>query len=101
MEEAKPLGVLAKNAYSEMAERFEGIEFVSMAPAYDKRSLLFLLGQPSNRPGFFIDFTGHEELLVQVEALTDDISHDVISLLRGLLDGELCRREDLPVGAGA
>lgn len=101
MEEAKPQGVLAKNPYSEMAKRFEGIEFVSVAPASYKRSLLFFLEQPSNRPGFFIDFTGHEELLTQVEALTDDINHDVISLLRGLLAGEICRREDLPVGAGA
>jgi len=97
---------------ADFTERLEGIEFVKMddsaveagdqaqeAPAM--RSLLYFLQvppTPPRRPGVFVDFTGNEELLAQVEALTDDLSHDVISLLRGLLNGELCKRKDEPVG---
>jgi len=70
----------------------------SMRPAADAdmRSLLYFLGRPQDTPpqppGFFVDFTGHEQLLAHLQGLSDDINSDMIALLTSLLDGELCRR---------
>ena len=59
------------------------------------RSILYFI-EPAKTappaPGFFLDFTGHELLLDQVQALSDDINSDMIALLSELLDGQLCRR---------
>ena len=67
--------------------------------AEEQRSLLCFLEKPVVRPGLFIDFTGNEDLLAQVQALSNDLNHDLLCLLRGLLKGELGKMVDGPVGA--
>jgi len=69
-------------------------------PLPDVRSLLHFI-QPSQDaptppqpPGFFVDFTGHEQLLAEVQALSDDLNSDMIALLSAVLDGELYRRKE-------
>lgn len=61
------------------------------------RSLLQLVGDapspPLAPPGFFMDFTGQEDLLAWVSTLSDDPCQDILGLLQHLRDGNLCRRQ--------
>lgn len=65
------------------------------APGGAKPGVLSLVSQPTTvpaRPGFFLDFTGHEDVLQRLQAVSEDLNHDVICVLSAVVNEELCFR---------
>lgn len=62
----------------------------------EAKSLLALVkGKQADRPGFFLDFTSHEDLLERVLAASEDLNGEILVLLSALLDGKLQSEEDV------
>jgi|GEM_PF-3681716 len=43
----------------------------------------------SGRPGIFLDFTGHEDVLERLHEVSEDVNHDVVCILSAVLDGKM------------
>lgn len=48
-----------------------------------------------SRPGFFLDFTGHEELWRELNRICEDMNADVLCLLEALTTHKLIAKEKL------
>lgn len=54
-----------------------------------KPGALSLVQGAPERPGLFIDFTGHEDVLERLRGVSDDVNHDVVCILSAVLDGKM------------
>ena len=61
-------------------------------PAPLRRGLLVSLAAPDARPGFFVDFTGYEELLEQVGPVCPELNEEIMALLAAVVSGRLAWR---------
>jgi len=43
----------------------------------------------AGRPGIFVDFTGHEDVLRRLHEVSEDVNYDVVCILSAVLDGKM------------
>ncbi|RQW89914.1 MAG: hypothetical protein EHM79_02080 [Geobacter sp.] len=94
VEEMSELPESTGNTFADLAESYDGLDYHPVdRPAHTRstRSLLSMITPPPEvkTEGIFLDFSARPGLLVDLEAISDDVPGDILELCSMLVSGKL------------